>query len=600
MLFRLALLLLGAFVAHPAAHAAVFTVGPSGTGCNFSSLPLALSTAALTPGEHEIRLVSGDYGTNSGFVIENPIAGDITIQGGYTRCSDSQPSESGRSTLTRTSGSGFSVLRLKSNDWRPAFVVRLRRLSITNGLSSFGSGIALFGPVILQLDDDARISGNKAVNWGLGGGIAAECGYDDPVNCPELTLIDATISNNHAEYPVYGYGGGGIASVGPVHIHLFNATFRNNTSAGDGGGLYMVGAAWNRGRAKLQITPWSTSHVVSFTNNRAGIPGSYSHQNGDGGAMLLSGVDVEMPSPIGNHYNLILQDNIGNRGGAIWASHGKVELANAWVVNNTARGQGGAFWSGAGMRWDIRGTGANRCFFLLVFAPCSLISGNRAENSNTVSTRPVAGGVFYSDPPAGQDATHASFERTQFSGNQSLNAPASVFAVSGKVNLTVHRSIFRGNKGPSGSSLLKSAGTERVNFSYNTVVDNEVTRLFSMTDGVLNVQGSIFWDPGTPIWYHNSTASMVFNDCLVSHTGSDIPGGAAIANPRLGADHTPSPWSPAVDACDEWGTAAGRDFYGRQAYDVRGIGNIWGVNDLGAVEQVDAIFLGGFGNRPTH
>ena len=612
-LFRvLPVLLAGMLMGHAGTlRAATYAVGPF-PGCGYSNLQSALDAAVLNPnGPHLIKLtMSSAFGTSSGFTIDNANT-DITIEGGYQTCDDSAPQSSGRSTLTRSSGSGFSVLAIDASFGHSRHTITLKRLSVTDGLrgSGPGGGIAVSGPVNLDLRDDTRVQGNSTASSGIGGGIAVFCatsgGSGSAANCAHLTLTDATVSGNSATGSYTN--GGGIGSIGPVEITLINASIHDNTTDGNGGGIGTLGAFGVPGHAKLHIAPQTISDIVNVSNNTAGDPANFTPSRGYGGGMYLAYADLDTTAGTSEGFHLALETNDANYGGGIYAvgttdlasdPMATVELENAVALNNTARDQGGAFYSTGGVNWTVWSTAHARCQLFFVQAPCSYFSNNSADNAHSAGAGALGGGVINIHAEVGKPAGHALFKRTLFSYNTVTNPPATVAGAWGNATLSFRRDIFIGNSGPAGSVLVESVGGTDMLFSYNTVLANSVTRLFSMTDGQINAQGSILWDPGKPIWYHNSAASMVFNDCLISHTATDIPGGAILLDPKLGADYTPGPESPAADVCDNFGLTPLPDIYSRSPVDISGLDNMYGPNDLGAVEQTDVIFYSGFGYRP--
>lgn len=599
-----------------ALHAATYTVGASFLpGCTYPDLQTALSAASANPnGPHLIKVaVDSVWGTNVGFTLHNPNA-DITIQGGYEDCTPSAPDTSANSTLTRTAGSGFSVLSIVADYGRTRHKVTLKQFSITDGSGDAfgGGGIYVAGAIDLDLRDNTRVSGNTTALGSSGGGILADCSVAggststaNPANCAHLTLTDATIDHNAAQR------GGGIALFGPAALTLINASIHDNTAQYNGGGLATLSYAGVNELATIRIAPQTSSDLVIFANNTAGDPDNFVPSSGYGGAMSLVDIDLQTITPVAEGYHLLIHDNAANYGGAI-AAFGTddltkspvstVELENAAVYNNSAKDQGGALYSRGGVNWTVWSTAHGPCFFVLFPAPCSYISNNHADNAHSAGGGALGGGAIWISSVIGEPNGYALFKRTLFTGNSVTNPPATVAGVVGGASVAFKRDIFVNNQGPAGSVLVESVGGSDIAFTYDTVLGNDVTRLFSMTGGTLNTQGSILWDPGKPIWYHGSGATMAFNGCLISHTASDIPAGAMVLDPQLGADYTPPPRSPAIDACDNLGFAPLVDFYLRAPVDTKGVTDryVGGINDLGAVEQTDVIFYGGFGNRPEN
>jgi hypothetical protein len=90
---------------------------------------------------------------------------------------------------------------------------------------------------------------------------------------------------------------------------------------------------------------------------------------------------------------------------------------------------------------------------------------------------------------------------------------------------------------------------------------------------------------------------MAHGSCLITHSTTNVPAGAITRDPILDAAGRPRNGSDAWDYCDGQVTT---DMYGYAAYDIPGVGNASGINDLGAYEQGDIIFTHGLGPYPRN
>lgn len=137
------------------------------------------------------------------------------------------------------------------------------------------------------------------------------------------------------------------------------------------------------------------------------------------------------------------------------------------------------------------------------------------------------------------------------------------------------------------------------------MLGNPVTHLFWLDNSEIEVTGSILYAPGTQLLAGNSP-SIETGNCLLAHTTTGIPPtGVQVGNPMLEAHnaYAPKPRSRAIDVC---AAGVGDNFYAA-SWDafrlpvpqaIASVPNLAGSFDLGAVEQRDVVFYGGFGTRP--
>lgn len=582
------------------AHATVYAVG-AGAGCNELSLYDAINAAIADPiGPHLIKLGTGSYILTQ-YNIENPAA-DITIEGGYQHCSDTDPTAGQRATLTNNTPPATTRLLYLSNALnQPRRSITLRHLRLTGGSipsDSLGGG-AIYAQGNLELDlDDAQVDHNIAQN---GGGLSLLNLSTDSATQTVLNIAGRTqVTDNQATGTINSTGnGGGIYAIGEVRIVFSDGLVQNNTARRAGGGI-----AIRTNSASLDFAP-SPGATIDISDNTAGRS-TFASTEGFGGGIYSEEANISTTfSGVRDAYQVYLLYNNANYGGAIYvegnpdpaAAFTFVMLRNTLIGYNEAYGKGGGLYSDNAVDWNIDHQAIGKCTFFTTDV-CSLIIGNQSDNTGTPGT--PGGGAIYLTSQMGSQRGIARVKRTRFNGNKDPNGTVAVGAADNANEFFIERSIFVNNAAPvaGNSVLLRSSGPTRV--LYSDLLDNPVTRLFFFSGDTLNVQGSIFADPGTPIWFHTTGTTMVHNDCLLTNTTSDIPGGATLeSSPAMGADFTPLPRTQALDFCNDNGYTPINDIYGHAAYDIPGIANFLGDKDLGAVEQTDIIFYGGFGNYPS-
>ncbi len=569
-------------------HATVYAVGCGG----YASFYDALNGAISDPYGPNLVKVSNN---KSYILAQDDIvdpASDITIEGGYASCSDAEPVAGQYTTLTNNNPPATTRLRYLSNALsNPRHTITLRHLILTGGSipgdASGGGAVYAQGNIQLTLDD-VQINNNIASN---GGGISLANLSTDPSKQTVLQITGNTkMSNNQATGTTNSNGnGGGIYAIGNTRIVFINGQVVTNTARRAGGGIAI---RTNLASLSFQLT---TGDEIYVDGNGAGR-GTFYSTEGYGGAIFSEDANIDTTfGGIRNAYQVYLLANSANYGGAIYVlgdpspsgAFTFISLRNALIGNNEAYGKGGAMYSSNAVDWNIDHQAAGKCAFFST-QPCSLILNNQADNTGTSGS--PGGGVIYLTSEAGSQRGIARIKRTLINGNKDPNGSVAVGMADNDNEFLIQRSIFINNSAPLGNNsvILSSNGPTRA--YYSDFPGNAVSRLFHFTGDTLDVQGSIFADPATPIWYHASGSTMMANDFLLSNTATDIPTSVQVGDALLGADDMPEYRYPVVDNCDNYGDAP---------RDIPGIDNRYGINDLGAVEQTDMIFYGGFGNRPT-
>lgn len=176
---------------------------------------------------------------------------------------------------------------------------------LTDGGNSVGPGTTVGGTIIVR---GSWFEGNRTKGEG---GAMMLYGYKD-----KILLENSTVINNVAEPDANGRArGGGLRANSELTIR--NVTFANNTSAKQGGALWLDGNG---------VSP---SNILNstFSGNRV--------LQDAGGAMFLN----TATAPVNIVNSTIVENTAGRASGAIWlndVSRKNVRLTNSIVANNTA------------------------------------------------------------------------------------------------------------------------------------------------------------------------------------------------------------------------------------------------------------------------
>lgn len=390
-----------------------------------------------------------------------------------------------------------------------------------------------------------------------------------------------------------------------------------NTAHNEGGGVYASDIASASSHHTIEFGPGAST---SIRENSAGMDSAFAADHGYGGGMRLLNANVAtittQPSSSGIH------DNDANYGAGIYAEgpneasggpYSFIRLVDLFFSGNHARGRGGALYSRNAVDWvmDTSTTTWRRSVFANV-GPMMLFDFNTADNIGGASGS-SGGAVAYitDDRSDGASRGIMRFYRTWFYYNYDASGRASVAAADSGGEMVFRRSIFDGNESdtvaPGGGALVWSYNNKPLAFYYNTVVTNNVDSLFGMTGGgstTLKVQGSILWSPGSNLMYATGSVTPETNACLVA-TDTSLSSSTWVKDPQLNDHYAPAGGSPAIDHCDSAPFTPMDDAFHHGAYDTLGVDARWAMTppfnwDLGAVEQTDVIFFGGFGNRPDN
>jgi len=308
-------------LAAPTAHAATFTVSnlnDSGAG----SLRDAVATANVTAGPDVINFQPG-------------LTGVITLTSGQLEVTDSVDIQ----------GPGASSLSVSGNDSSRVFYlysgaallnVSISNLTITNGASSIGAGIANFNE---NLDLDGMVITNNAASDD-GGGLWMD-GFDF-----RFDIQNSTITGNTAQSK-----GGGVyvedTNINAVPNLIRNTVISGNTAA-RGGGIYLYDP-------DSQIT----IDQVTISDNEASVSGGgMTLQDTDAGDFIITNSTFSgNQAPVGGGAyfyqpdtpllisNTTVSGNQGTTGAGIYFYDGfDADLSFVTVVSNVATGDGGGLF----------------------------------------------------------------------------------------------------------------------------------------------------------------------------------------------------------------------------------------------------------------
>ncbi len=288
------------------------TVGTG--GCTLADAITAANTDTATGGcgaggGPDTITFDNANGTYSYTSVLPDVTTPVTIQG------------NGNSTIQRTGGPAFSVLRVTGGG-----NLTLENATITGGSAAAGGGIYVRESTLTVVG--ATIDGNSAGNYG--GGIRAYLS--------SVSLSNATISGNSTS----GKGGGIYADNGSTLSLTAGSTISGNSANGYGGGIYV-----KNGSASLQDATISgnsagtdgggiTVRYSTLTLQNATVGGNSAQDDG-GGIQVGNGLVFGTEATISGN-------SAGGDGGGIYIRHFSLTLVNATISGNSAGDDGGGIF----------------------------------------------------------------------------------------------------------------------------------------------------------------------------------------------------------------------------------------------------------------
>lgn len=536
------------------ASATIFKVGV-GAGCTHADLFSAITAAAASPGQDEIRLLA-NTSHQGPFVI---LTDGLVLRGGFSSCAATEPT-------------GFSTL-LGDNSNRALFLLvsgasLLERLSITGGqVTGNGGGLLVQGGHTVNLVN-VLIFGNTAT--GKGGNVYVNASPGTDLMIFESSLLSAGSATD----------GGGLACVGDGRVRFFDSTtVANNTASGKGGGVYLAASC------DLELdTGGSSGGIVS---NIAGDVG--------GGAYIEGGAELNT-FLAADGLSTIEANSAGSSGGGVYVT-GTGSVLRAFFARLTGNHAGG---SGGGIFADDhaiaaigRPTGVfDPCFDSV---RCALIDDNSA---------PIGGAIFT------DDLAQVSVHGTHIEGNSStLFNPVAM--VQGGASASIRSTVIADNDGATPITVT-GAGSAltlgNVTFVHNTNFGPGMISIGTASVGPVRILTSLFdqqgalFVPGFPAGVAPQIDCVMTKNAglLVGFPPAAVQRAIVVADPQLAniaaGNYQLKGTSPAIDFCDltQWnGDDRDIDWQARDIDDPGHPNPMPGFRDLGA-DEYSVIFADGF------
>ena len=272
-LARLGIVML-AGLATPAAHAATYCA------TNVSELQAALTAAANSPADDEIKIQQGIYAPSQQLLYNSPNTGWVFLTGGWvqngaTNCAQ----QVGTAASTILTGSGVTkVLGMFFNPpgtvpFGPRYGVQ--NLSIRDGYGDSatfqrGGGLQMFSGVDIQVEFwlDNVIVANNSGYFGGGADLYVRRGL--------IRVVNSLFANNSAPTTAFGHFSAiSLAGDGPNGVLIANSTFANGTCPGSGGRGCGIGVTVGGGMRLDLINTLFANNAVSDVNIEGAASGGF-------------------------------------------------------------------------------------------------------------------------------------------------------------------------------------------------------------------------------------------------------------------------------------------------------------------------------------
>ncbi len=528
-------------------QADVYTVG-TGAGCTHANVQGAVDAAALHAGADEIRLTM----PVGGFVAQAVVIGDqsLRVTGGFGSCSASTPIG-----YTRLSGIGAPAAAVVSVvGRRGSSDVQLERLELVGGDNTAGSGGGLrFATTGVVSITSSYIAENNAAR---GGGI----GIEGPAGAAgtRLRIGDGVVvRDNRAQ------SGGGIhVFQAALEIDGLRTSVRDNRavyaggSSGRGGGIAVIGTS-EALAASIDIGSGGDDHAGNVVSNFA-RRGAGLYVEGHVSARLFT-TDVKRPLRVE-------RNDASEYGGGIYA-HRAPAMVEVWDgvfgYNHAAFG-GAALFAADGAVMKIRssrdGSAPAHAIACAATGPCSHIVGNNSVNGPVPKTG-AAVLVMNRDFDA---SSHVEIDATWIRNNVGASLfgdncevgtnPQDCF---GPMTIALTNSLVAPNVDVSAVTTIRRYGLFTCVFC--TIADihgpatSEVLPWLFDTNGILQLHGTIVWEPLRSLLGVGNPAALLVRDVIVSDASAlpvqpDIRTVDPLFVAPAAADYHLSQQSPALDS----------------------------------------------------
>ncbi len=289
----------------------------------------------------------GSFGNGGGAMLIAPSAFDADFTGGSI--SDNKAGGNGGTGLGNGAGlfldDGLSSPTLNSVD--------VQNNTAGGGIDNAqGIGGGILTQSSLTVDSGSVVSGNDAGASSMGSGDGGGIEVDDSAGAPSLSVLNSTVSDNHAGgsvAPATGIGGG-VNMEGEGNLLITASTLQGNTATATGGAV-------NRTEPDMGSDPSDSIELTTVANNSVGRAGT---QSAGGGLVFITSGDLGINrSTISDNFTqggVGVLPNFG--GGILFASAqgsgsggGSMDPGEIFMTNSTIDGNraaGGAGFGGIG------------------------------------------------------------------------------------------------------------------------------------------------------------------------------------------------------------------------------------------------------------
>jgi hypothetical protein len=261
-------------LATSAAHAATYCV------TNVSELQTALSAAASSPADDEIRIQQGIYAASQQLIYNSPNTGWVFLTGGWIQV-DATPCAQQLKAASNTILTGSGVHQVLAMIFNPPGSVPfgprygIQNLSIRDGYGDSatfqrGGGLHMSSNVDIQVEFwlDNLIVANNSGYFGGGADVYLRRGL--------LRVVNSLFTDNASPTSAFAHLSAiSLAGDGPNGVLIANSTFANGSCAGSGGRGCGIGATVGGGIRMDIVNSLFFNNAVSDVNIEGGASGGF-------------------------------------------------------------------------------------------------------------------------------------------------------------------------------------------------------------------------------------------------------------------------------------------------------------------------------------